>query len=81
MVAANLVGFVAGTDGVQFFFSQLLGTMEGLRFMGICLFVLFVGAQFMFEYRFVLSYCLTLTCSLMSLNREEELRQGIVRNC
>ncbi|KAF9554748.1 MBOAT-domain-containing protein [Agrocybe pediades] len=51
MMAANLVGFVVGTEGVAFFFSQLFGTMEGLRFMILCSFCLFVGVQLMFEYR------------------------------
>ncbi|KAF8903744.1 MBOAT, membrane-bound O-acyltransferase family-domain-containing protein [Gymnopilus junonius] len=51
MMAANLVGFVVGTDGVKFFFSQLFGTWEGIRFMVLCSFCLFVGVQLMFEYR------------------------------
>jgi hypothetical protein len=29
MMAANLVGFVIGTDGVRFFVDQLLGTSAG----------------------------------------------------
>lgn len=29
MVGANLIGFVIGTDGVQFFMSELLGTVQG----------------------------------------------------
>lgn len=29
MTAANLVGFVIGTDGLKFFISQLFGTWEG----------------------------------------------------
>lgn len=29
MMAANLVGFVIGTDGIRFFVSQLVGTAEG----------------------------------------------------
>lgn len=29
MVAANLVGFVIGPEGVRYFFGQLLGTSEG----------------------------------------------------
>lgn len=30
MMAANLVGFVIGTDGLRFFVQQLFGTSEGL---------------------------------------------------
>ncbi|KIM44491.1 hypothetical protein M413DRAFT_17568 [Hebeloma cylindrosporum] len=51
MMAANLVGFVVGTDGVRFFFSQLFGTLEGVRFMVLCFVCLFIGVQLMFEYR------------------------------
>ncbi|KAF8963140.1 MBOAT, membrane-bound O-acyltransferase family-domain-containing protein [Flammula alnicola] len=51
MVAANLVGFVVGTDGVKFFFSQLFGTWEGIRFMTLSSCCMFVGIQLMFEYR------------------------------
>ncbi|KAH6901244.1 glycerol transporter [Coprinopsis sp. MPI-PUGE-AT-0042] len=32
MMAANLVGFVIGTDGIKFFVAQLFGTLEGLMF-------------------------------------------------
>ncbi|KAF8193374.1 glycerol transporter [Pholiota molesta] len=51
MMAANLVGFVMGTDGVRFLVSQLFGTWEGLRFMVPCACVMFIGVQLMFEYR------------------------------
>ena len=51
MMTANLVGFVVGTDGVTFFFSQLFGTLEGVRFMALCVICLFIGVQLMFEYR------------------------------
>lgn len=51
MVAANLVGFVVGTDGTRHFFGQLFGTWEGLRFMLVALPCMFVGVQLMFEYR------------------------------
>jgi len=51
MMAANLVGFVIGTDGIRFFVDELFGTSQGLRFfVGACC-CLFVGAQLMFEYR------------------------------
>ncbi|KAJ2918186.1 hypothetical protein MD484_g2218, partial [Candolleomyces efflorescens] len=53
MMAANLVGFVIGTDGIQFFVSQLFGTGEGLRFFITACACLFVGVQLMFEYRSV----------------------------
>jgi hypothetical protein len=32
MMAANLVGFVVGTDSVSYFFKELLGTSEGKGF-------------------------------------------------
>ena len=51
MMAANLVGFVVGTEGVRFFFSELFGTLEGVRFMVLCFICLFIGVQLMFEYR------------------------------
>ncbi|KJA25037.1 hypothetical protein HYPSUDRAFT_135165 [Hypholoma sublateritium FD-334 SS-4] len=51
MVVANLIGFVLGTDGTREFFAQLLGTLEGLRFMAIMLPCMFVAVQLMFEYR------------------------------
>jgi len=51
MMAANLVGFVVGVEGVSFFASQLFGTFEGVRFLIGVVFCLFVGAQLMFEYR------------------------------
>ncbi|KAF5393368.1 hypothetical protein D9757_000507 [Collybiopsis confluens] len=51
MMTANLVGFVIGTDGIQFFFSQLFGTWGGLQCLVGVIFCLFVGVQIMFEYR------------------------------
>ncbi|TFY56821.1 hypothetical protein EVJ58_g7407 [Rhodofomes roseus] len=51
MVAANLVGFVIGTDGVSYMLQQLLGTAEGFRFLLFACFCMFVAAQVMFEYR------------------------------
>lgn len=53
MVAANLVGFVVGIEGVRFLFSQLFGTWEGLRFMVPCSCCIFIAVQLMFEYRCV----------------------------
>ncbi|KAF8650593.1 hypothetical protein AX16_005178 [Volvariella volvacea WC 439] len=51
MMAANLVGFVVGTDGLQFFLDRLFGTTEGLQFLVGAICCLFVGVQLMFEYR------------------------------
>ncbi|KAG6915954.1 hypothetical protein DXG01_009176 [Tephrocybe rancida] len=51
MMAANLVGFVIGADGVGFFAQQLFGTAQGLAFLAATSAVLFVGVQLMFEYR------------------------------
>ena len=51
MMIANLVGFVVGTDGIKFFLTQLFGTLEGLRFMLVSCSCIFIGVQFMFEYR------------------------------
>ncbi|ESK97357.1 glycerol transporter [Moniliophthora roreri MCA 2997] len=51
MMIANLVGFVIGTDGIQFFVDQLFGTISGLKFLVGAVCCLFVGAQLMFEYR------------------------------
>lgn len=33
MMAANLVGFVIGTDGVQFFLQRLTGSIEGESYL------------------------------------------------
>ncbi|KAF8071525.1 MBOAT, membrane-bound O-acyltransferase family-domain-containing protein [Lyophyllum atratum] len=51
MMAANLVGFVIGTEGIQFFARQVFGTAQGLLFFAAVCGCLFVGAQLMFEYR------------------------------
>ncbi|KAF9450468.1 glycerol transporter [Macrolepiota fuliginosa MF-IS2] len=51
MMGANLVGFVIGTDGAQFFVGELFGTGQGLRFLMGAVACLFVGVQLMFEYR------------------------------
>ncbi|CBQ73402.1 probable GUP1-Multimembrane-spanning protein essential for proton symport of glycerol [Sporisorium reilianum SRZ2] len=51
MMTGNLVGFAIGTDGMRYMIQQLLGSVEGVRFMvGACA-TLFVGVQVMFEYR------------------------------
>lgn len=51
MMAANLVGFVVGLDGVRFFFGELFGTWAGIKFMVVCVPCIFIGVQLMFEYR------------------------------
>ncbi|KAF8556486.1 MBOAT-domain-containing protein [Imleria badia] len=51
MIAANLVGFVIGTDGILYMANQITGSFQGFRFLiGACA-CLFVGVQLMFEYR------------------------------
>lgn len=79
MMVANLVGFVIGMDGMNFFLVQLFGTWEGLRFMVLCCCCIFIGVQFMFEYRSVNPLSLPVRQKIVLLYREEELRQGIVR--
>ncbi|KAJ6567497.1 MBOAT, membrane-bound O-acyltransferase family-domain-containing protein [Mycena sp. CBHHK59/15] len=51
MMTANLVGFVIGVDGIQYFVRQLFGTTEGLRFLVGASVCLFAAAHLMFEYR------------------------------
>ncbi|KAJ7680007.1 MBOAT, membrane-bound O-acyltransferase family-domain-containing protein [Mycena rosella] len=51
LLAANLVGFVIGPDGVRFFVEQLFGTTEGLRFLAAVAVCFFAAVQLMFEYR------------------------------
>jgi len=51
MLAANLVGFVIGTDGISYMISALTDSWEGLRFVFFTCFCLFIGVQIMFEYR------------------------------
>ncbi|KAF8872573.1 MBOAT, membrane-bound O-acyltransferase family-domain-containing protein [Infundibulicybe gibba] len=51
MMSANLVGFVIGLDGLRFFLDQLFGTTQGLLFLVVAFFCMFVGVQLMFEYR------------------------------
>ncbi|KAE9411626.1 MBOAT-domain-containing protein [Gymnopus androsaceus JB14] len=45
MMTANLVGFVIGTDGIQFFLSQLFGTVAGIQFLIGAIFCLFVACS------------------------------------
>ncbi|KAI0312315.1 MBOAT-domain-containing protein [Amylostereum chailletii] len=51
MVAANLVGFVVGTEGVLYMLREIVGTFAGMRFLVCACAGLFVGVQVMFEYR------------------------------
>lgn len=51
MITANLVGFVVGLDGVQYVWSQLVGTRAGVVCLVQLIGVLFVAAQLMYEYR------------------------------
>ncbi|KAJ7498593.1 MBOAT, membrane-bound O-acyltransferase family-domain-containing protein [Mycena latifolia] len=51
LMAANLVGFVIGIDGMKFFVQELFGTAEGLRFLVGASVCLFAAAHLMFEYR------------------------------
>ncbi|KAG1736348.1 MBOAT, membrane-bound O-acyltransferase family-domain-containing protein [Suillus lakei] len=51
MVSANLVGFVIGTDGMMYMANQIVGTWQGFRFLLAASCIIFVGVQFMFEYR------------------------------
>ncbi|KAF8438295.1 MBOAT, membrane-bound O-acyltransferase family-domain-containing protein [Terfezia claveryi] len=51
MMAANLVGFAIGLDGLKVLISGILGGYDGIfYFLGACT-ALFVGAQVMFEHR------------------------------
>ncbi|KAI0247695.1 MBOAT-domain-containing protein [Lactifluus subvellereus] len=51
MMGANLVGFVLGVDGAQYFVRELIGSWDGIRFLCVACACLFVGVQLMFEYR------------------------------
>ncbi|KAH9169581.1 MBOAT, membrane-bound O-acyltransferase family-domain-containing protein [Lactarius sanguifluus] len=51
VMGANLVRFVLGVDGAQYFARELISSWAGIRFLfGACA-CLFVGVQLMFEYR------------------------------
>jgi protein-cysteine N-palmitoyltransferase HHAT len=51
MMAANLVGFAVGLDGLQQLVGGIVGSWWGLGFLGIACGALFVGVQVMFEIR------------------------------
>lgn len=51
MMAANLVGFALGLDGLQGLVTNIIGSWGGLFFLVAACGTLFVGAQVMFEVR------------------------------
>lgn len=51
MMAANLVGFALGLDGLQGLVEGIVGDWQGLVFLGAACSVLFVGVMVMFEAR------------------------------
>ena len=51
MMAANLVGFAIGIDGLQGMVQAIVGSWQGLVFLGVACATLFVGVQVMFEVR------------------------------
>ncbi|KAI0050527.1 MBOAT-domain-containing protein [Auriscalpium vulgare] len=51
MMAANLVGFAVGTDGMRYMAHEIAGSWGGLRFLFTACACLYVGVQVMFEYR------------------------------
>ncbi|KAL5113227.1 glycerol transporter [Pleosporales sp. CAS-2024a] len=51
LMAANLVGFALGLDGLGGLVKAIVGTWDGHVFFWTACFALFTGAQFMFEWR------------------------------
>lgn len=51
MMAANLVGFAVGLDGLMGLVHGIIGSWQGAMFMLTACFVLFTGVQVMFEHR------------------------------
>ena len=51
MMAANLVGFALGVDGLESMMKGIVGGWEGWAFLGAACATLFVGAMVMFELR------------------------------
>ena len=51
MMAANLVGFAVGLDGLKGLVNGMIGSASGLLYTTVAMGVLFVGAQVMFEHR------------------------------
>jgi D-alanyl-lipoteichoic acid acyltransferase DltB (MBOAT superfamily) len=65
MMFANLVGFVIGTDGVQFFVTQLFGTLEGMSCNGMPVYVLMVILTIGFRFLAGASFCMFVGAQLM----------------
>lgn len=51
MMAANLVGFAVGLDGLKGLVNAMISSTAGLLYTAVACSVLFVGAQVMFEHR------------------------------
>lgn len=51
MMAANLVGFAIGVDGLKDLVHGIISSWQGALFMSVACGALFVGAQVMFEHR------------------------------
>lgn len=51
MMAANLVGFAVGLDGLKGLVQGIVGSYSGLAFLAAACAALFVGVQVMFEIR------------------------------
>ncbi|KAK5079095.1 glycerol transporter [Lithohypha guttulata] len=51
MMAANLVGFAVGLDGLKGLVTAMISSTAGLLYTAVACSVLFVGAQVMFEHR------------------------------
>ncbi|KAM5430484.1 glycerol transporter [Microsporum canis] len=51
MMAANLIGFAVGLDGLQGLVHGIIGSYSGLAFLAAACATLFVGVQVMFEVR------------------------------
>ncbi|KNG52720.1 MBOAT-domain-containing protein [Stemphylium lycopersici] len=51
LMAANLVGFALGVDGLKDLVRGIVGTWSGWSFLATACFALFTGVQFMFEWR------------------------------
>lgn len=51
MMAANLVGFAVGWDGLKGLVSGIVGSFSGMMFLAAACGALFMAAQVMFEVR------------------------------
>lgn len=97
MMTANLVGFVVGVDGVRFFLSELMGTIQGKKGT-CCIPVALISRQLGVQFLVFVVVCLFVGVQVMfeyrqvtilvfcnreftSCNREDELRNGISRRC